>query len=173
MRHSRLRLRTILIVAALAGAFTATAWASAGSPFTGDICSLIGPKGLSAAEVTGGCVQNKSASRTVSMYSAHWGVGGSAHYLAIIITKPAVNSEFYYEMIKQGASRDRAPIALGQWAYWKTERYNGDRRRGDIQFRVGPYLCLVSINDDNGAPDETGIATALFAVSKTLVAKLK
>ena len=176
MQQSRLRLRIILVAALLAasaGAFTATGWASAGRPFTGDICGLLSASQLAPADITGGCAQSKSSTKTVSTYSAHWGRGNDAHWLMIMITKPAINADFFYDAEKRGASRGRSPIKLGMWAYWKTERYNGDRRRGDIIFRVGPYVCLVSLNDDNGAPDEVGIANSLFSIAKKMVAKLQ
>ncbi len=177
MKNPKLALRGVqaaLILAVLVGLGFPPVPAWAGGPFNGDICSLIGAKELSLAEVSGECVQKKGTSPTITMSSAHWGENGNAaHWLAIMVSKPASNAEFYYNVVKQGASRDRAPITIGDWAYWKTERYNGDRRRGDIQFKVGPYIVLVSINDDNGAPDEVGIQQALFAIGKSIAAKLK
>lgn len=172
-------LAAIVSVAAL-GAVSAPASAASLSPsahqaFSGKLCGLLTGSQLSAAGITDPCVQPKTRGKALVTYIAHWGANGDApHWLSVTVWKPVINATFWYASVKAGAEAnpDMASIKIGSWAYWKTERYNGDRRRGEILFRVGPYVCMVSLNDDNGAPDEVGIATSLFSIAKRMATRL-
>jgi hypothetical protein len=174
----RLIVLAAIVTAAPVGVSSAPASAAILSPsadraFSGKICGLLTAGQLSAAGITDPCVQPKTRGTALVTYIAHWGENGDAHHwLSVTVWRPTINTAFWYASVRGEASGDRAPIKIGSWGYWKTERYNGDRRRGDIMFRVGAYVCMVSLNDDNGAPDEVGIATSLFSIAKRMAMKL-
>jgi hypothetical protein len=164
------------LLLALTGAVLAFAPAAGGaaSGFNGDVCALVTPAAVTAADVSAPCVQSRTLSNTVPRFQvwvATWGSATADHYMAVQVGPPRVAFQTRpNQLFPRGPGKPLGPwmVTPAVKAYWTQSAFKGTAGgRGTMKFVKGGHLLQITIQDATA-----NVLPALKMVAKSVAAHI-
>jgi hypothetical protein len=170
MEHPRTVLVTLAAATLAATSFASLAGA-APPPFDGNVCALVTPAAVRAADIAAPCVQAKTGATSAQTYTASWGTSatGSDHFMSVQVG-PVKSSNLLRpsKLLPRGPGNLLGPmiIAPGIKTYYSQSAYKGAAgRRGTMRFADKDRLLQITLVNASGATLPGLEAVARAAVS--------